>query len=155
MDTAEERLKEQGLSFPDQKLEGQGVSPYRIVDDLLYVGGVAPYGDDGKLAFTGRLGADLTVEQGYRAARLAGLNMLQIIRDALGDLDKVDYVVKVFAMVSGIKGFSAINAVSDGFSDLLTEALGERGLHARNAVGASTLQGNAPVICDAIIKIRR
>lgn len=155
MGTAEDRLSEEGLSLPKQRLKGQGTAQYKIVDDLLFIGGVAPYGDDGALAFRGRLGSDLTVEQGSQAARLVGLNMLQIMRDALGDLDRVDYVVKVIAMVSGIQGFSAINQVADGFSDLLTEALGERGLHARNAIGASTLQENAPVICDAIIKIRR
>ena len=57
-------------------------------------------------------------------------------------------------MVSAVKGFSEIYKVADGFSDLMTEAFGERGLHARNAVGASTLNGNAPIICDAIVKIR-
>ncbi|NLM77290.1 MAG: RidA family protein, partial [Ruminococcaceae bacterium] len=155
MGTAEDRLSEQGLSFPKQRLKGQGVTPYKIIDDLLFIGGVAPYGADGTLAFKGRLGSDLTIEQGHQAARLVGLNMLQIIRVALGDLDRVDYVVKVVSMVSTTKGFSSINQVSDGFSDLLTEILGERGLHARNAIGASTLHENAPVICDAIVKIRR
>jgi enamine deaminase RidA (YjgF/YER057c/UK114 family) len=154
MNTAEERLAELGISFPPQNLKGQGAAPYRIVDDLLYVGGVAPYGEDGRLAFQGRLGAEFTTEEGYAAGRLVGLNMLQLIRDALGDLDRVEYVVKVVAMVSAVKGFDEIYKVADGFSDLMTEVFGERGLHARNAVGASTLNGNAPIICDAIVKIR-
>ncbi|NLO83204.1 MAG: RidA family protein [Clostridiales bacterium] len=154
MSTAEERLKKVGLSFPPQKMKGQGSTPYKIVDDLLFIGGVAPYDDNGKLAFKGRVGSDLTIDEGYQAARLVGLNMLRFIRDALGDLDKVDYIVKVTAMVSGIKGFSEIYRVAGGFSDLMTEVFGERGMHARMAVGASTLNDNAPIICDAIIKIR-
>ena len=81
--------------------------------------------------------------------------MLRLIRDDLGDLDKVDYIVRVVAMVSGKKGFGEIYKVADGFSDLMTEVLGDRGVHARNAVGASTLNGNAPIICDAVIKIRK
>ncbi|HZJ58291.1 MAG TPA: RidA family protein [Clostridia bacterium] len=155
MNSAEDRLKELEIPFPDVNLKGRGVAPYKVVDDLLYIGGVSPLNEEGQLAFEGRLGADLTEEEGYLAGRLVGLNMLQLIKDALGDLDKVDYVVRVIAMVSGKKGFGEIYKAADGLSDLLTEVLGERGLHARNAVGASTLNGNAPIICDAIIKIRK
>ncbi|HHZ13325.1 MAG: RidA family protein [Caldicoprobacterales bacterium] len=155
MSLAEQRLKELDIQLPAPRLKGRGSAPYKIVDDLLFIGGVAPLDEDGNLAYTGRVGADLTTEEGYNAGRLVGYNMLRLIRDALGDLDRVDYIVRAIAMVSGKKGFSEIYKVADGFSDIMTEVLGERGVHARNAVGASTLNGNAPIICDAIIKIRK
>jgi enamine deaminase RidA (YjgF/YER057c/UK114 family) len=136
-------------------MKGQGVVHYKLVDGLLMLGGVAPTDSDGQLAFTGRAGAEFTIEEGYRAARLVGLNALQIIKDALGSLDRVEYVVKVMAMVSAVPGFEDIYRVADGFSDALTEALGERGVHARNATGASALNGNAPVICDVFVKVRQ
>ena len=138
---------------PDRHRNTGGLS-YKIEGDLLYLGGVAPIGGDGKLAYTGKLGAELTAEEGYKAARLSGFYALRLMKDALGSLDKVDYVVKSLVLVSGAPGFDKIYDVADGFSDILTEALGERGLHARNAVGANVLNGNAPVICDAIIKIK-
>jgi len=147
-------MKDIGAEFLQTKVKGQGVVPYKIVGDLLMLGGVAPTDEAGKLAFVGRVGAEYTPEEGYRAARLVGLNALKIIKDALGSLDRVDYVVKALAMVSAVPGYEGIYRVADGFSDVLTEALGERGMHARNAVGASTLNGNAPVLCDVFVKIR-
>jgi hypothetical protein len=157
MSIAEKRLKDIGLSLPDDGLEirtGRGSCAYKIYGDLLFVKGVEPCGDDGKPAFAGRLGAEYTTEQGYRAARLVGIRMLSIIRDALGSLDNVDCVLKVMALVNGVEGFSELSEFADGFTDLMTEALGERGMHARSAMGATNLNNNVPVICDAIIKIR-
>jgi len=154
MNNAEMWLKDLGIEFPAIRMKGVGVVPYKIVDDLLMLGGVAPVDENGELAFTGRVGAEYTAEEGYQAARLAGLNALRIINDALGTLDRVDYVVKAMVLVSAVPGFEDIYRVADGFSDVLTEALGERGVHARNAVGASTLHNNAPVVCDVFVKIR-
>lgn len=154
MTVEEQRLQALGIHFQPTSHKGRGVAAYRIEGELLFIGGVTPVGEDGKPAYAGRVGAEYSTEQGYRAARLTALHMLQIIVDALGSLDRVDFVVKVFAAVSVTPGFGEIYRVADGFSDALTEVLGERGLHARNAVGASTLQGNAPIVCDAIVKIR-
>ena len=149
-----DRLAELDLELPYTRVTNSGVVEHKIVDDLLWIGGVGPIDENGDAAFVGRLGAEFTVEDGYKAARLAGINILRHIKDALGSFDKVDYVVKSMVHVSAAKGFGDIYKVADGFSDVLAEALGERGTHARNAVGASTLQGNMPVICDAIVKIR-
>ena len=149
-----DRLREIDLELPPIKLTNNGVVGHKIVGDLLWIGGAGPVDEAGKPAYVGRVGAEFTVEDGYRAARLAGLNVLAHIKDALGGLDRVDYVVKSIVCVSAAKGFGDIYKVADGFSDALAEALGERGLHARNAVGASTLNGNMPVLCDAIVKIR-
>ena len=148
------RLKEQDLTLPPIRLTNNGTALYKKVDDLVFISGLGPLGDNGKLAYIGRVGAEYTVEEGYKAARLAGLNVLQCIKDAAGGLENVDYVLKSMVCVSAPQGFGDINKVANGFSDALTEALGARGVHARNAVGASTLNGNAPVICDAIVKLR-
>ena len=149
-----DRLKDIDLELPPIRLGNNGVVGHKIVGDLLFIGGVGPVDADGAAAFVGRVGAEFTAEDGYKAARLAGINVLRHIKDALGSFDKVDYVIKSMVHVSAAKGFGDIYKVADGFSDVLAEALGERGTHARNAVGASTLQDNVPVICDAIVKIR-
>ena len=149
-----ERLDELELELPYTRLQNNGVVEHKIVGDLLWIGGVGPIDANGDIVYIGRVGAEYSVEDGYKAARLAGINVLRHIKDALGSFDKVDYVVKSVVHVSAVKGFGEIYKVADGFSDVLAEALGERGLHARNAVGASTLSGNVPVICDAIVKIR-
>jgi enamine deaminase RidA (YjgF/YER057c/UK114 family) len=148
------RLEDIDLELPPIKLTKNGVVGHKIVDDLLWIGGVGPVDDAGNAVYSGRVGAEYTVEEGYDAARRAGFNVLRHIKDALGSLDRVDYVVKSMVCVSAVKGFGDIYKVADGFSDALTEALGERGTHARNAVGASTLNANMPVLCDAIVKIR-
>ena len=149
-----ERLNNIDLELPPIKLQKNGVTGHQIVGDLLWIGGVGPLDEKGAQVYTGRIGAEYSVEDGYKAARLAGLNVLRHIKDALGGFDKVDYVIKSMVCVSAVKGFGDIYKVADGFSDVLAEALGERGKHARNAIGASTLQGNMPVLCDAIVKIR-
>jgi len=149
-----ERLRDIELELPPIKLQKSGVVGHKIVGDLLWIGGVGPVDESGAPVYAGRVGAEYTTEEGYKAARLAGLNVLQHIKDALGSFDKVDYVVKSMVCVSAAAGFGDIYKVADGFSDVLAEALGERGTHARNASGASTLQGNMPVLCDAIVKIR-
>ena len=148
------RLKEIEIDLPPIRLVKNGVVEHKIVDDLLWIGAIGPVDENGKCVFTGKIGAEFTVEEGYKAARLAGLNVLRHIKDALGGFDKVDYVVKSMVHVSAVQGFGDIYKVADGFSDVLAEALGERGMHARNAVGASTLEANMPVMCDAIVKIR-
>ena len=158
MSIAEKRLADLGLKLLDDSgtiRTGRGTCKYKIHEDLLFISGMEPTGEDGKPAFVGRLGSDLTVEEGYRAARLVGLNMLTVMQDALGDLDKVEAILKVMALVNGIAGFSQLPAVADGFTDLMTEVLGERGMHARSDMGATNLNSNVPIICDAIIQIRR
>lgn len=154
MSTELNRLKEIEIDLPPIRLTKNGVVEHKIIDDLLWIGAIGPVDEAGNSLYTGRVGAEFSVEEGYKAARIAGLNILRHIKDALGSFDKVDYVVKSMVHVSAVQGFGDIYKVADGFSDVLAEALGERGLHARNAVGASTLNANMPVMCDAIVKIR-
>lgn len=158
MSVAERKLERIGLTImgDDGKIpSGGGNCKYKVYDDLLFITGLEPYGKDGQPAFVGRLGREYTLEQGYQAARLVGVNMLTLIKDALGDLDRVDYFIKVMALVNTADGFSNLPEVADGFTDVMTEVFGERGMHARTDLGATNLNNNVPIICDAIIKIRQ
>jgi enamine deaminase RidA (YjgF/YER057c/UK114 family) len=157
MSVTEKRLERIGLTLAGDDgtiRSGAGNAKYKIHDDLLFITGLEPTGQDGKPAFVGRLGREYTLEEGYQAARLVGINMLAVIQNALGDLDRVDYFIKVMALINSADGFSDLPEVADGFTDVMTEAFGERGMHARNALGATNLNNNVPIICDAIIKIR-
>ena len=153
MGVAEKHIQELGLNISKSGKHAMN-SKYIIYDDLMFIGGLEPYGPDGSPAFSGRLGREYTLEDGYKAARLVGLNMIDLIRAALGSLDRVDYIVKCMALVNTADGFSDLPAVADGFTDVMTEMFGERGMHARTDFGATNLNNNVPVICDAIIKIR-
>jgi enamine deaminase RidA (YjgF/YER057c/UK114 family) len=101
----------------------------------------------------GKLGKDLTVEQGREAARQAGLIMLTKIRTALGSLDRVKRVVKVLGMVNSAEGFGDQPLVVNGFSDLMVEVFGDAGKHARSAVGMAGLPGNSPVEVEMIVEV--
>ena len=158
MSVAEKNLERIGLKLAgeDSKLEtGHGSVKYIVYDDLLFIGGLEPTGPDGKPAFVGRLGREYTKEEGYKAARLVALNMLEYIKAVLGDLDRVDYFIKCMALVNTADGFAGLSEVADGFTDVMTEMFGERGMHARTDFGATGLNNNVPIVCDAIIKIRK
>jgi enamine deaminase RidA (YjgF/YER057c/UK114 family) len=125
-------------------------------NDLLYIGGHGPEDEiTGEPFYKGRLGKDLTVEQGYHAAKICGEILLSAIDEYLGNLDKVDYLVKAFGLISSEPDFYQQEEVMDGFSDLMVKVLGDRGLHARSAMGTSNLpNGNIPVEIELIVKIK-
>ena len=120
--------------------------------DLLFLSGVLPI-RDGQLAFSGKLGRDLTVEQGVEAAKLALLNALAIAKQELGTLDRITRVVKVVGHVASVEGFVQQPQVLNGASDLLVEIFGEVGRHARVAVGAAELPRGAPVEIEIILVV--
>jgi len=126
----------------------------RIVDDMAYVSGHGPTDEHGKVVFSGRLGTDLTTEQGYEAARYVVAACLGSLQDALGDLDRIDQVVKLLAFVNSAHDFHDQPIVVNGFTDLLLEVLGDRGRHARSAIGTSNLPNNMAVEVEMIVKIR-
>ncbi|MEA5014339.1 MAG: RidA family protein [Candidatus Limiplasma sp.] len=136
-----------------QKRRGNVV--WRQWEDLLFLGGHGPEDEwTGEPFYVGRLGEELSVEDGYRAARICGEILLSALQEALGDLDRVEYLVKAFGLVSSSPEFYQQEKVMDGFSDLMVEALGDRGLHARSAMGTSNLPGNIPVEVELIVKIK-
>lgn len=155
MSQTDKKLEMLGITLPKKDRRGKGMVAVRQTGDLLFISGHGPEKADGTMLFKGKLGADLTLEEGYQAARQCGVNMLAAIREYIGDLDRIDRVVKVFGLVASAPDFYDQPAVMHGFSDLMVEVLGDRGLHARSAMGTNCLPGNIPVEVEAIVRIRK
>ena len=150
----EERLKELGLELPPAPKPVGNYVPGVLVGSLLFMSGVGPRRADGG-AITGKLGAGLSIEQGYDAARAVGLNMLANVRAVLGDLDRIERVVKVLGMVNCAPDFNDMPKVINGFSDLFVALLGEeRGRGARSAVGMVALPGQIAVEVEMVLQVR-
>lgn len=155
----EKRLAELGLVLPDRMQLPPGAKlPFpwvRVHGDRAFVSGHGPLHADGSLAGPlGKVGAEVSQDEGYRAARLTGLAMLASLRRELGDLDRVTGWLRVFGMVNAAPGFTAIPAVINGFSDLVLEVWAEpAGSHARSAVGLAELPFNLPVELEAEVAI--
>jgi enamine deaminase RidA (YjgF/YER057c/UK114 family) len=154
--TPEERLHALGLELPEIKAPDGGRIRMRFArrtGNLLYLSGNGPM-RDGTPAFQGKLGADVSLEQGYEAARLTALNLLSVIRLELGSLDRVAGFVKTLGFVSSAPGFHQQPLVLNGFADLIVDVFGEeRGLHARSAVGVVELPWNIPVEIETIVEV--
>ena len=146
------RLKELHLELPPPPQPLATYVPAVRVGDLLFLSGVLPI-RDGQLIFSGKLGRDLTVEQGMEAAKLAILNALAIAKQELGTLDRITRVVKVVGHVASAEGFVQQPQVLNGASDLLIAIFGEAGRHARAAVGAAELPRRAPVELEVIFSV--
>ena len=152
MSKVEGKLKEMGFSLPPPPPQGGNYIPAYRTGNLVFLAGVVSRRADGS-AVTGKLGRDLTVEQGYEAARLCALSSLANLKEAIGDLDRVVHFVKVLGMVNSEPDFDSPPAVINGFSDLLVDAFGERGRHARSAVGMATLPRGVAVEVEAIVEV--
>jgi enamine deaminase RidA (YjgF/YER057c/UK114 family) len=120
--------------------------------NIMYMAGVGSRRGDGA-RISGKLGADLTVEQGYEAARWCALNLLARMKAELGDLDKVSRILKVVGMVNSALDFGEQAQVVDGASDLFVALFGERGRHARSAPGMGALPSNTAVIVECVIEV--
>jgi len=152
--SAEARLKELGLVLPAVPTPGGNYVPYRVTGHLLYLAGQGPRDDNGAV-LAGKVGADVTVEEGYKRARLTGLGMLATIRQALGSLDRVEAVVKLLGMVNAVPDFKEQPKVINGCSDLFVEVFGpEIGPHARSAVGMGSLPNQMSVEIEGIFAIK-
>jgi enamine deaminase RidA (YjgF/YER057c/UK114 family) len=121
--------------------------------NLIFLAGKGPSRPEGG-SITGKVGVDLTVEEGYAAARTVAITQLAVLKAELGDLNKVVRVVKVLGMVNCADGFTQQPEVINGFSDLMVEVFGERGKHARSAVGMNSLPRDIAVEIDAIVEVR-
>jgi enamine deaminase RidA (YjgF/YER057c/UK114 family) len=149
----ERKLTDLGITLPPPPKPVATYIPSVLAGDLLFLSGVIPF-RDGRLVFAGKLGRELTVEQGYDAAKLALLNALAIIRQELGTLDRVKRIVRMTGHVASAEGFIQHPAVINGASDLLVQIFGEAGRHARVALGAAELPLNAPVEIELIVQVR-
>lgn len=120
--------------------------------NLLFLAGKGPKKADGK-NIVGKLGQDLSVEEGYEAARVAGINQLAVLKAELGNLNRVKRIVKVKGMVNATPEFTDQSKVVNGYSDLMVAVFGEKGKHARAAVGMGSLPGNMAVEVEMIVEI--
>ncbi|MYZ46668.1 RidA family protein [Propylenella binzhouense] len=145
-----DRLAQRGLVLPKLAAPLANYLPYCMHQGLLFVSGQLPL-VDGKLTRTGKLGESVSIEDGKRAAEICALNILAQAEAATGDLERILRVVRVTVFVASAPDFVDQPAVANGASDLLVDLLGDRGRHARAAVGMASLPMNAPVEVDAII----
>jgi enamine deaminase RidA (YjgF/YER057c/UK114 family) len=150
---AEARLKELGIVLPKLERPVANYLPYRLVGNVLYLAGQGPRDENGK-QLTGKLGVDIGIDEGYRRARLVGLGMLAAMRDALGSLDRVDFIVKLLGMVNAAPDFNDSPKVINGCSDLFVEVFGEAGRHARSAVGNVMLPSQISVEIEGIVAVK-
>ena len=149
---AEAKLAALGYELPSPPEPVGNYLPAARSGSIMWLAGVGSRLADGA-RISGKLGADLTVAQGYEAARWAALNLLSRMKAELGDLDRVSRILKVTGMVNSAPSFTQQAAVVDGASDLFVAVYGERGRHARSAPGMAALPGDIAVICDCVIEI--
>ncbi|MCV7196489.1 RidA family protein [Mycobacterium angelicum] len=145
------RLSELGIALPQVAAPLAAYVPAVRTGNLVYTAGQLPF-EAGKLAQTGKVGADISLEDGRALARLCALNALAAI-DSLVGLDSVTQVVKVVGFVASAPGFNGQPSVINGASDLLAEVFGDKGAHARSAVGVSELPLDAPVEVELIVEV--
>ena len=151
-----DRLSELGLTLPTPFAAPAGIEfrfdLVRVSGGLAYVSGHGPL-DGSEVLLRGKVGADVSPEQGYEAARLTALSVLASLDQELGDLDRVTRWVKLLGLVNCAPGFSATPGVINGFSDLVLELWGDAGRHARSAIGVAELPFDIPVEVEAIVEV--
>jgi enamine deaminase RidA (YjgF/YER057c/UK114 family) len=144
--TPEEKIQQMGLSIPEISQPMANYVKWRQVGNVLYLAGNGP-------DVFGKVGSDLTPEEGYQAARETGLEIIAVLKAATGDLSRIKQFVKVLGMVNSAPDFTGHPAVINGFSDLMVEVFGEKGKHARSAVGVAALPNNIAVEIEVIVEL--
>ena len=153
MSKVEQKLKELNMKLPELTKPVGAYLPYVKTGNLIFLSGHGPALITGEKQYQGKLGESLTVEEGYDAARLVGLNLLATLKSAISDLDRVNKIVKVLGMVNSTPEFNQQPKVINGFSELMTNVFGEKGKHARSAVGLVNLPFDIPVEIEMIVEI--
>jgi enamine deaminase RidA (YjgF/YER057c/UK114 family) len=149
--TPEAKLVSMGLTLPDLPSPMANYVPFKICGNVLYLSGQGPRRNDGTM-MVGKVGGDVTVEQAYEHAKLVGLGLLAAAKAAAGELAKIE-VLKVLGMVNAVPEFTDQPKVINGCSDLFVAVLGERGRHARSAVGMGSLPMQITVEIEAVMRI--
>ena len=153
MTIIERRIEELGITLPESPQPIANYVPTVQTGNLLFVAGLGPAARADGTTPNGKVGKDLTQEEGYEAARLVGINLLARLKSSLGDLDRVARIVKLLSMVNCTPDFNQQPAVANGCSDLLVEVFGDKGRHARSAVGMSSLPNDIPVEIEMVVEI--
>ena len=149
----EAKLKEMGIQLPEAPKPLAAYVPATLAGEFAYTSGQIPLAA-GELKYKGKVGSDLTEEQGYEAARLCAINCLSALKGVIGSLDKIAQVVKVTGFVNSAPGFSSQPKVVNGASEFLGQVFGDAGKHARSAVGVSELPINAAVEVEMIVRLK-
>ncbi|MFC1627549.1 RidA family protein [Gemmatimonadota bacterium] len=149
---AEARLQELGITLPEPPSPVANYVNAVRTGNLIFLAGKGPRSADGT-EITGKLGRDVSIEEGYRAARLTAINQLAVLKAELGDLNRVVRIVKVLGMVNSDPSFVEQPSVINGFSDLMVEVFGDRGRHARAAVGMASLPRGQAVEIEMIVEV--
>jgi enamine deaminase RidA (YjgF/YER057c/UK114 family) len=147
----DKKLAELGLELPNSPAPMASYVPAVTTGNLVFLSGVVSKGPEGLI--TGKLGRDLTVDEGYEGAKTCALNLLANLKNEIGDLDKVKRIVKLLGMVNSVPEFTQPPAVINGCSDLLVELFGKDGEHARSAVGVATLPAGVAVEIEMIVEL--
>ncbi|QHW34949.1 RidA family protein [Paenibacillus rhizovicinus] len=144
----EARLAELGITLPQASNPAGNYTNCVIVNGLMFVSGKGPSGNP-----KGKLGSEYTTEEGIHFARLAGIEVLAAVQAELGSLDRVKRVVKAQGFVNAVPSFEEHHKVLNGFSDLMAEVFGEKGVHTRSVLGAVSLRNNLPLVIDSIFEV--
>jgi len=150
--TISERLRELNITLPTAPTPVAAYVPVVTVDGFAYTAGQIPV-ENGVLKYAGKLGKDLSDEDGYASAQLCALNCLAVIQAALGSLDRIERIVKITVFVNSTPEFTKSPAIANGASELLLKIFGENGKHARSAVGVSSLPLNAATEVEMVVKV--
>jgi enamine deaminase RidA (YjgF/YER057c/UK114 family) len=148
----EQELEKLGFTLPTPRPVAAYIPAVRV-GELVFTAGQGPT-VDGKPMFTGKLGRELTEEQGYKAAQLCAVNCLACVKSAIGDLDKVEQVVKLLGFVASVDGFTRQPWVMNGASELFIKLYGDKGKHARSAIGTNQLPLDIPVEVEIVVRVR-
>ncbi|MFZ7102824.1 MAG: RidA family protein [Peptococcaceae bacterium] len=149
----EEKITSLGLELPEAPKPVAAYVPAVQADNMVYTSGQIPF-VNGELKYIGKVGQDVTEQDGYEAAKVCALNCLSVIKSVIGDLDRIEQVVKVNGFVASSEGFNMQPKVINGASELIGELFGEKGQHARAAVGVNELPLNATCEVELIVKIK-
>lgn len=149
----EEKIKDLGYDLPEAPKPLAAYIPAARIDNLVFTAGQLPM-VDGKLIAEGKLGVEVTNETGSKAAEISALNCLSVIKSVIGNLDKIEQIVKVTVFVNSADGFTAQPQIANGASEFLVKIFGDIGKHVRSAVGVNELPINAPVEIEMIVKVK-
>ncbi len=150
--TTEQRLTELGITLPPATSPAANYANAVQTGSLLFISGKAPLPENGQLP-KGKLGREYSMEEGYRFARSAGLDLLSAVKKELGSLDRVARIVELQGFLNATEDFEAHPQVLNGCSDLFVDVFGARGVHARSVMGAHSLRGGVPVVLRAVVEV--
>jgi enamine deaminase RidA (YjgF/YER057c/UK114 family) len=147
-ESVEDRLARLGIVLPEASNPAAEYTNFVLVNGLLFVSGKAPSGKP-----KGKIGRDFTTQEGFQFARQAGIEVLAVVKAAVGSLNKVKRVVKIQGFINATPHFEEHHKVLDGCSKLMVEVFGDKGIHARSVMGAISLRDNLPIIIDSIFEV--